>query len=111
MNTAKLESVGEGKVVVSGILDATTVTALLKRSDALFAGPALQVDLAGVTESDSAGLALMLEWLRLARKKNQQISFVNMPQQIAALARISEVEDLFHPNGTASEPQFVAAAV
>lgn len=111
MSTAKLETVGDGKFVVSGILDATTVTAVLKRSYALFSGPTLQVDLAGVTESDSAGLALMLEWLRLARKKNQQITFLNMPHQIAALARISEVEDLFHPNGAASEPQPVAAAV
>lgn len=113
MNTAKLESLNDGNFLVSGVLDATTVTALLKRSSTLFAGSsALQVDLSGVSESDSSGLALLLEWLRVARQKRQQIAFVNMPHQIEALARISEVEDLFHANdaAVAARPEATAAA-
>lgn len=111
VNTAKLEALSDGNFLVSGVLDATTVTALLKRSGTLFANSsALQVDLSGVTESDSSGLALLLEWLRLARQKRQQIAFVNMPHQIEALARISEVEDLFHANDTASAVRSAAAA-
>lgn len=103
VSTAKLEQVSDGHFAVSGVLDATTVTAVLKQSETLFAGSsALRLDLAGVTESDSSGLALLLEWLRLARQKRQQISFVNMPHQIEALARISEVEDLLQPAAAAS---------
>lgn len=92
---ASIEPLGEGRFLVSGVLDATTVSAVLKRSGALFAAtPTVQVDLAGVKQSDSSGLALLLEWLRLARRKQQHIVFQNMPRQIDALARISEVDEL-----------------
>jgi phospholipid transport system transporter-binding protein len=111
VSEAKIESLGEGLVAVSGVLDATTVTAILKRSRELFAGsPAIRVDLAGVTEGDSSGLALLIEWLRLAQQKRQKITFLNVPQQIEALARISEVEDLFHSNGSSLATQKAAAA-
>ena len=111
MSEAKIESLGQGLFSVGGVLDATTVTAILKRSRALFADSAvISLDLAGVTEGDSAGLALLIEWLRLAQQKRQKISFVNVPQQIEALARISEVEDLFHANGSSLASQTAAAA-
>jgi phospholipid transport system transporter-binding protein len=58
------------------------------------------VDLGGVGESDSAGLALLIEWLRMAKQSGKEIHFANVPEQIEALARISEVEDLI---GTPSE--------
>lgn len=112
MNGADIEPLGEGRFLVTGVLDAATVGAVLKRSALLFADfPTLQIDLAGVKESDSSGLALLIEWLRLAKQKRQQIRFQNMPHQIDALARISEVEELFHGNGSAvAVPRAAAAA-
>lgn len=99
MNGADLDPLGEGRFLVKGVLDAATVGAVLKRSALLFADARqLQIDLSGVTESDSSGLALLIEWLRQARQKRQQIVFQNMPQQIAALARISEVDELLQGN-------------
>ncbi|HEY0941873.1 MAG TPA: STAS domain-containing protein [Steroidobacter sp.] len=97
---AKLEALGNGRFKVFGALNAETATDLLKRSDAAFkeAGSSLEIDLANVPEGDSAGLALLIEWLRLARQRQQQIHFKNVPQQIAALARISEVEALLNGN-------------
>lgn len=96
MSVAKLESLGEGRFRVSGSLDAVTVVHILADSNKVFApGAQIEIDLDGVTDSDSAGLALLLEWLRLGRIKEQIIRFRNLPPQIAALARISEVEDLF----------------
>lgn len=110
MNGADIEPLGEGRFLVSGVLDATTAGPLLKRSTRLFADfPLLQVDLSGVKQSDSAGLALLIEWLRLARQQRQRIGFQNVPPQIDALARISEVEDLFHGNGSV-KPRPVAVA-
>lgn len=112
MKGADIEPLGEGRYLVTGVLDATTVGPVLKRSALLFAdSPTLHIDMAGVTESDSSGLALLIEWLRLAKQKRQQISFHNMPHQVDALARISEVEELFHGNGTTvAAPHAVAAA-
>ncbi|HEY0681835.1 MAG TPA: STAS domain-containing protein [Steroidobacter sp.] len=92
---AKLEALADGRFKVYGALNAETVTELLKRSEAAFKGAvSLEIDLANVPEGDSAGLALMIEWLRLAKQRQQTIHFKNVPEQIAALARISEVADL-----------------
>jgi phospholipid transport system transporter-binding protein len=92
---ASLEALGNGRFKVRGPLDAETVTDLLERSEAAFRGASgLEIDLSGVPEGDSAGLALLIEWIRRARKQNQQIQFKNVPTQIAALARISQVEEL-----------------
>ena len=95
MSRARLESLGEGRFRVSGVLDASTATSVLEDSEARFTqAPKIDVDLGGVGESDSAGLALLIEWLRIARQSGKEIHFANVPAQIEALARISEVEDL-----------------
>ena len=92
---ATLEVLGNGRFKVRGPLDAETVTGLLERSEEAFRGAnSIEVDLGGVPEGDSAGLALLIEWIRRARKQKQQLQFKNLPTQIAALARISQVDDL-----------------
>jgi phospholipid transport system transporter-binding protein len=92
---ARLESLGAGRFRVSGVLDASTAREVLEQSEARFEQfKDLDIDLGGVSESDSAGLALLIEWLRLARQWQKVIRFANVPAQIEALARISEVEDL-----------------
>jgi phospholipid transport system transporter-binding protein len=102
LGTARLEALGAGRFRVSGVLDAYTVVGVLEQSEERFANEReLTVDLAGVSDGDSAGLALLLEWLRVVRARGQRISFVNIPAQINALARISEVEDLLAANGQA----------
>lgn len=99
---AKLEALGNGRFKVSGALNAETVTDLLERSEAAFKDSgSLEIDLANVPEGDSAGLALLIEWLRLAGQRQQTIRFKNVPAQIAALARISEVENLLNGNNGA----------
>lgn len=105
MSSATLEAAGDGRFRVTGVLDAVTAPKLLRESDARFAnapGASLHIDLSGVTESDSAGLALLLEWLRIARRRQQTVHFANVPDQIAALARISEVESLILPSSPAN---------
>lgn len=55
---------------------------------------AVTIDLANVTEVDSAGLALLLEWVSWARQRGFTLSFANLPDKLRALARLSEVEGL-----------------
>ena len=43
--------------------------------------PQIEVDLGGVGESDSAGLALLIEWLRMARQSGKQISSPTYPRR------------------------------
>jgi phospholipid transport system transporter-binding protein len=54
-------------------------------------GSALQIDCAGVTESDSAGLAVLIEWLSCATKLGRGVRFENLPEGIRAAAQISDV--------------------
>ena len=99
-STARLEALGNERYRVSGVLDAVTTPKLLEESATKFSeqsGADIFVDLEGVTESDSAGLALVIEWLRLARQRGQRMNFTHLPKQLLALARISEVEELIHP--------------
>ena len=101
MSEAKIEVLGGERYRVSGVLDAFTTPKLLEESTGHFSSqssPDIHVDLGGVTESDSAGLALLIEWLRVARQRSQRFHFANVPRQLAALARISEVEELIQPN-------------
>ncbi len=56
--------------------------------------PALVMDCAGIAEADSAGLAVLLDWLATAKASGHALRYVGLPQGFAALARISEVEAL-----------------
>jgi phospholipid transport system transporter-binding protein len=53
---------------------------------------ALQIDCGGVTESDSAGLAVLIDWLATANRLGRPLTFANIPAGIRAAARISDVD-------------------
>lgn len=92
---ATLETIADGCVRVVGSLGFSTVTTLLPAgSDAIRRGQAAVIDLAGVTDSDSAGLALLIEWLSVAHGAGQGLRYDNVPSQLHQLARLSEVEEL-----------------
>jgi phospholipid transport system transporter-binding protein len=56
------------------------------------------VDLAGVTEMDSALLALLLAWLRDAKARNRDLALANPPAALRTIARLYGVETLLgHP--------------
>ena len=52
------------------------------------------VDFAGVTEADSAALALIFKWQRDAAKKSRKIRCINIPANLHALARLYGVDAL-----------------
>lgn len=92
---AKLEQQAEGRYRVSGELSFATVTELLLQSRSLLAGESsVEVDLSGVTHADSAGLSLLIEWLRQAKLQGKQLHYLALPAQLGALASISEVDGL-----------------
>jgi phospholipid transport system transporter-binding protein len=84
---------------VSGSLHFTTVSVLLSLgTDAIDSGRAAVIDLAGVTGSDSSGLALLIEWLSVAKGAGRALRYDNIPSQLHQLARLSEVEELLVPS-------------
>jgi phospholipid transport system transporter-binding protein len=87
-----------GRSRVTGPLDFATVSALLPLgADAIAKNQAAVIDLAGVTEGDSAALALLIEWLSIAQSAKHPLRYENLPSQLMQLAVLSEVEDLLVP--------------
>ena len=89
----QIEDLGEGRFAVCGALDFGTAARILEASKPLFSEHSrIEVDFAGVTRSDSAGLALLIEWVNWAKFYVREISYENVPQQMRSIAQISEVE-------------------
>jgi phospholipid transport system transporter-binding protein len=58
------------------------------------AQPALVMDCAAIDSADSAGLAVLLDWLAAAKLAGRQLQLRALPQGLLALGRMSEVEQL-----------------
>lgn len=87
--------VNNGKFYISGKLNFDTVVKLWDQSLPLFMNHhSLDLDLSKVTESNSAGLSLLVEWLRYADKNKKTITFENLPPQLLSIAKISGVDGL-----------------
>lgn len=90
-----LHPLGDGRFEVRGDLTFESATNVLEQSKALFAEHTrIHIDLAGVREADSAGLALLIEWLSWARRTEREIDYEGLPEQLSAVAEISEVSEL-----------------
>jgi phospholipid transport system transporter-binding protein len=82
-----------GRFAISGDLTFSTISKdTVKTLATLCQADALSVDLSRVANSDSAGLALMIEWGKLARSKNIALTFKLIPQQLLNLAKLSGLE-------------------
>jgi phospholipid transport system transporter-binding protein len=57
------------------------------------------IDCGGVTRADSAGLAVLLDWLAWGRRKSRVVTLENLPPSLVAIARISEVDGLLTATG------------
>ena len=92
---AQLRDRGDGRWLLQGELGFDTVPALLEHAGAEMTDAGeIEVDLRGVTRADSAGLALLIEWLRESERRGNRISFVNVPVQLMSIARISGLDDI-----------------
>ncbi len=80
--------------VAGDLTFATANDVQMEIQDKLKAVPTITVDLAEVTRSDSAGLALLIDWMRKAKKEDKAITFHNVPQQMIAIAHASGLEEL-----------------
>lgn len=95
MTAFRIELTGDGRLAASGELDFATAAAALHAGLALIRGEqAWTVDLAGITSGDSAGLAVLVEWISAARARGASVRYEAVPDQILAIARISDLEEL-----------------
>jgi phospholipid transport system transporter-binding protein len=91
----RIEPAGDGRLVASGPLDFATAAAALRAGLELMTGDrGWIIDLSGVTAGDSAGLAVLVEWISAARERGTSVRYESVPAQIVAIARISDLEEL-----------------
>jgi phospholipid transport system transporter-binding protein len=89
---------GAGTWRLNGPLTFGSVPALRPSGLALLSrGAAVTIDLQGVPAADSAGLALLIDWLAVARAQGCTLRYVGLPDALRALAALSEVEALISP--------------
>lgn len=80
---------------ISGEMTFDSVAELWRDSGVIFAGDSVvQIDLGDVTHTDSAGLALLVEWLREAVRRGVRVEFSNLPAQLVALADAANLEPM-----------------
>jgi phospholipid transport system transporter-binding protein len=104
MAEPRIEETGHGSWMLVGDLSFTTVPVLRGGLDIKSADRTrISIDLAGVTRSDSAGLALLIEWLRESEQLGKTITFLNMPAQMQSIARVCGLDGIL-PADTAAPP-------
>jgi phospholipid transport system transporter-binding protein len=86
----------DGGLLAQGPLTfATARAARLLGLSALKDAPQVrQIDCAGVSACDSAGLAVLLDWLAAARLAGRGLKFTSLPEDLMALGRISDLDTL-----------------
>ena len=95
MSRYALEDLGGGRFSLSGRMAFDTAGQILHESEGPFQEHTrIEVDLTGVDETDSAGLALLLEWITWANHTVREIRFTEVPEKIKAIAKTTEVEHL-----------------
>jgi phospholipid transport system transporter-binding protein len=87
---------GAGRFRLSGAATVPTVTLLRATGlQALAASTGeIVIDLSAISRVDSAGLALLIDWLAWARAAGRVLRFASPPGALLALARLSDVEAL-----------------
>jgi len=86
----------EDTISIAGRLDFSTAkSALLAVNAELQSTPSVSViDLGGVTHSNSAGLALMIEWLAEAQRSQRDVRFQNIPDSLRQISTVCQVDSL-----------------
>jgi phospholipid transport system transporter-binding protein len=100
-----LTATGSGQYRLTGDLDFASVVPLVLEGERVFAAsPRVRIDLQGVGQANSAGLALLLEWVEQAKRRDRHLELVNLPESLARIARITNLAGLL-PLGTDAATQ------
>jgi phospholipid transport system transporter-binding protein len=96
---SSLESIAPGQYRLSGLVTVANAAELQRQGLSGIGGERgrFTIDLAAVAPIDSAGLALLIDWLAAARSVGATLSYLHLPEAARTLARLSEVESLLEP--------------
>lgn len=85
----------ENKFLISGELNFANVMAVYKKSlPQINKSTALEFDFSALKSSDSAGLALIIEWIKFAKANNKSIRFAHLSRDLLSIARAAGLGSL-----------------
>jgi phospholipid transport system transporter-binding protein len=97
VSTLNIINQGSGHINLEGDLTFTTISTELSNLLALLTlSKRIIIDLTQISSVDSAGLALLIEWKKLARTHKTQLALKNIPEQLLMLARLSGFDLVSH---------------
>jgi phospholipid transport system transporter-binding protein len=92
-NKLSIVSKGNGRWLIHGELTFASIHGkLIDSPPFLRGGKDIILDFSQVTNIDSAGLALMIEWIKVTRHYRAQLHFKNVPKQLLNLAKLSGLD-------------------
>jgi phospholipid transport system transporter-binding protein len=92
--TAQLAERGAGRCTLAGSLTLETAPWLWRElTTGGLLTTAVEADLVAVTESDSAGLALLVAWRAGRRRAGGDLNFTNLPERLRLLAALTGAQD------------------
>ncbi len=96
MSETSLQSDGQGRWVLIGAWNFPSAGELQRHSARLLGQePPEIIDLQEITQMDSAGLALLIGWIRDLQANGQQAPrFINIPAQLRSIAELYAVDNL-----------------
>lgn len=84
----------DGRMKVTGAMVIASAAELREAGEQALLSGASVVDLTEVAEADSAAVAILLAWARIASERKQALSIVGVPASIRSLASLYGVAEL-----------------
>ncbi|KAF3977318.1 MAG: STAS domain-containing protein [Methylococcales symbiont of Iophon sp. n. MRB-2018] len=93
MSSFKLTTDDNNIYFVEGDLKFLSITKeSIKSFNFLNSSKKISINLSKVKHADSGGMALLIEWIKHSKIYQTQLSFINIPEQLLTLARLSGFE-------------------
>ena len=90
-----IEQAAEREYRIGGDLVFATAKEILAAGEKLLENTSVVTfDLEGVSHTDSAGLAVLLEWMAIGRGSGADIRYRNLPESMLEIARMSNALSL-----------------
>ena len=100
MNQPSLEKINDQQYILSGELTMQNVSKMSRDTAPLIKTMSgdIYIDLSKIERADSAGLALLIDWLRIAKRRNFRLHFEQLPEQLMQIAKVCELHSVLPIN-------------
>jgi phospholipid transport system transporter-binding protein len=90
----------DNQFLVTGDLNFSNVMSIYQKSLLQLAKrPEFNFDFSSLQSSDSSGLALMIEWIKLAKQRNKPIVIKHLSPDLLSIAKAAGLDKIIQPHG------------